>query len=350
MGKEPLPRSSVEAYTFFILAYLQQRFGSVTPLIINILLTIVLCGIAVDLAVNSPWTISWEKRAKFALSTFMVIFIVIVNLNSMGTGPGGKQEENIPPQQPTPSASPPAARRAELHPTPTPRTNIKGQEEQSAEKQPIKNASAYLTGQRVTVQQGKVHGSVNDLIKRYPDLNEVIEGLKTCRDLSPEAQPICVKEHAKLEFVAMAMNDPRFTREDIERIMQQSTLSDMEKVKTQIGNIGAVASINSPNHTWFIPPEITWIDVILQKGNTLEKESSEILRHDISPNDFLNNWPKYGQIAKNKNMKMIIRACTKDHKQWLQNQIKFDGKFLNKAMFRNPSDNKIIEGAEWLFN
>lgn len=71
--------------------------------------------------------------------------------------------------------------------------------------------------------------SVSDLIKRFPVITEVIRGIKSCHELSPEAQAVCIKEDARLRLTAMVMSDPRFTAEQIISIMQQPTLSDMKK-------------------------------------------------------------------------------------------------------------------------
>ena len=204
------------------------------------------------------------------------------------------------------------------------------------------------TGRTITPSKEK-ETSVLDLIERYPDIDEVIKGIKSCRDLAPEAQKECIKADERLRLVAMAMKDPRFTREDIMRIMQQSTLPDMKKVFYETLTLGAVASISSESYVIYVPPEVSEVYIFLQKPEILEKGSSEILGN-VSRDEFLKNWSQYVNIAKNKHMKLIIRASTEDQKQWLQNQITYNHEFLKKSKFLDPSNNKISEGVEWPLN
>jgi hypothetical protein len=190
----------------------------------------------------------------------------------------------------------------------------------------------------------KQDGSVLDLIARYPVIYEVIKGEKRCGDLAPEAQIVCVKENARLKFAAMVLTHPGLTAEQRTRILQQTTLADMKRIYETL-TLNAVASFSAEAHIIFVPPEVASVYLFLQKGDAL----SEFVGR-ISRDEFLNNVSQYEKMAKNKGMKLIIRASTKDEKQWLQNQIKYDDKLLKKSIFREPSTDKISEGVEWPLN
>ena len=190
--------------------------------------------------------------------------------------------------------------------------------------------------------------SVLDLITRYPVINEVIKGEKSCRDLAPEAQIVCVKENARIRFAAMVLAQPGLTAEQRTRILQQTTLADMKRIYETF-TLNAVASISSKSYVMYVPPEVAAVYVFLQKPESLGEGSSEFIGN-ISRDEFLKNWSQYVNIAKNKRMKLIIKASTEDQKQWLQNQIKYDEKTLVKTTFRDPSTNKISEGVEWPLN
>ena len=188
--------------------------------------------------------------------------------------------------------------------------------------------------------------SVLDLIKRYPVINEVIKGEKSCHDLAPEAQIVCVKENARLKFAAMVLTQPGLTAEQRTSILQQTTLADMKRLfEVQLSDVMTLKD-NFEAHKISMPPEVAMVYVFLQKPETLGDGSSEFLGR-ISRDEFLRNVSQYESMAKSKRVKLIIRASTADQKQWLQNQIKYDDKILRKSKFRDPSDNKISEGVEW---
>lgn len=108
-----------------------------------------------------------------------------------------------------------------------------------------------------------------------------------------------------------------------------------------------VASVKTTFEAYIlhVPVEVAVVYVFLQKPGTLEDGSSELLGR-VSHKEFIKKFEEYIKIAKGRQMKLIVRASTADGKQWLQNKIKYKDKFLMKATFREPSQNKIIEGAE----
>jgi hypothetical protein len=219
------------------------------------------------------------------------------------------------------------------------------------------DATARVTDTESKTQTGQGQGkipsekkdtSLSGVIKSHPAIDDVIKGLKSCKDLSPEAQIVCVKEDARIKLVAMAMKDPKFTKEDIMKLMQQPTLSDMKRQYETL-TLGAVASISSDAYVISVPPEVASVYLFLQKADTLENGSSEFLG-SINREEFLKNVSQYEAIAKSKHMKLILRASTKDQKQWLQNQIKYNQEPLKKSRFRDPSTHEISEGVEWPVN
>lgn len=187
--------------------------------------------------------------------------------------------------------------------------------------------------------------SVLDLIRLCPAIDEVIKGIKSCRDLAPEAQTLCIKENARLSLAAMVLKEPRFTAEQIVRILQQPSLSDMKRVFNETLTIVATASVGCEGYTVHVPLEVAVVYVFLQKPTTLGDGSSEFLGR-VSRDEFIKKWDEYVKIAKSKQMKLIVRASTADEKKWLQGEIKYNDKMLMKSAFRDPSNNEISEGAE----
>jgi hypothetical protein len=188
--------------------------------------------------------------------------------------------------------------------------------------------------------------SVVDLIKQYPAIDEVVKGLKSCQDLSPEAQQVCVKEISRITFAQMVLKEPGLTAEQRVSILQQTTLEDMKR-KYETMTLGAVASISSKAYTISaISPEVASVYLFLQKTGKLEKGSSELLG-SVSREEFPKKISQYETLAKSKHMKLILRTVAKDQTQWLQKQIKYNQEFLKKTTFLDPSNDKISEGEEW---
>jgi hypothetical protein len=86
--------------------------------------------------------------------------------------------------------------------------------------------------------------SVLELSIHYPDIGAVIKGTKTFQELSPEVQKVYIKEKARLELAEMVMKGPRFTPEQITRILQQSSISDMKKTMEEAVTMSASAKIS----------------------------------------------------------------------------------------------------------
>jgi len=156
------------------------------------------------------------------------------------------------------------------------------------------------------------------LITHYPVISEVIKGEKSCHDLAPEAQIVCVRENARIRFAAMVLAHPGLTAEQRRRILQQTTLEDMKRVYETL-TLNAVASINSKAYSISaMPPEVATVYLFLQKEGTLEKGSSEFLG-SVSREEFPKKISQYETLAKSKHMKLILRTVAKDQTQWLQN-------------------------------
>jgi len=96
-----------------------------------------------------------------------------------------------------------------------------------------------------------------------------------------------------------------------------------------------------------VPVEVAVVCVFLQKPNTLDHGSSELLEC-ISRKDFTSQGKlkEYIKIAKSKEMKLVVTAYTADKKKRLQNEIIYKDKFLKSTRYRDPSQDITSDGGE----
>jgi hypothetical protein len=79
MAKEPLPRSSIEAFWGFILVIITLVFPMTWWL--KTFLIIALAGIIVDLIIRSPWTIKWHWLLKSIGSLIALLLLIVISWN-----------------------------------------------------------------------------------------------------------------------------------------------------------------------------------------------------------------------------------------------------------------------------
>jgi hypothetical protein len=96
----------------------------------------------------------------------------------------------------------------------------------------------------------------------------------------------------------------------------------------------------------FVPNQISTVYVILQKPDSLVDGTSELLAL-VDREEFLKNYVKYLNTAKEKNMKLVITACTAGETQWLHAKIKYKGKYLKPTLYRDPNQSKSFPGVQF---
>lgn len=98
------------------------------------------------------------------------------------------------------------------------------------------------------------------------------------------------------------------------------------------------------NADLWVPTQIIQVYIILQDvGEPVDGSSSTL--DVVSRNKFITDFERYRNIARQKKVKLIVTAVTEDEK-WIQNQIKYRGKTLNRALYRDPHASITYSGAE----
>ena len=199
-------------------------------------------------------------------------------------------------------------------------------------KQPISNEKGET---REVIQPEKE--SLNDLIKQFPVIDDVIKSLESCKGYAPQAQESCIEAGKRVRIAAIARTILGITPEQFMKILQEPTPSDRERVYTTTVTQTGRARIEV-NKT-YVPLDVAFVYVFLQNPKTLESGSSEFIKR-VSRDEFVKNWSEYVKIAKGKQMKLVVRASTADEKKWLQTEIKWNDKQLIQTTFRDPSNGK----------
>lgn len=107
-----------------------------------------------------------------------------------------------------------------------------------------------------------------------------------------------------------------------------------------IGN--AFAGQSNPDLS--VPTQVIQVYVILQEPGEPVDGSSNTL-DVVSRDKFIAEFERYRNIARQKQVKLIVTAVTDDEK-WIQNQIKYRGKNLRRALYRDPHASITYSGAE----
>lgn len=94
----------------------------------------------------------------------------------------------------------------------------------------------------------------------------------------------------------------------------------------------------------WVPQQVIQVYVILQNPGEPVDGSSETLDL-VSREKFIADFERFKNIARQKRVKLIITAVTEDE-QWIQNQIKYKGKNLRRALYRDPHASVTYSGAE----
>lgn len=104
----------------------------------------------------------------------------------------------------------------------------------------------------------------------------------------------------------------------------------------------AFAGQDSPDLS--VPAQVIQVYVILQApGEPIDGSSSTV--DVVSRDKFIADFERYRNIAREKQVKLIVTAVTEDEK-WIQNQIKYRGKNLRRASYRDPHASITYSGAE----
>jgi len=96
-----------------------------------------------------------------------------------------------------------------------------------------------------------------------------------------------------------------------------------------------------------IPNNVVVLHAFLQKPNTFEPGASEKLAEAVDATTFSSNLQRYIAIAKQRQMKLIVTAQAANG-DWVQNQIRYKGVFLQTAAYFHPDPdiNRRVTGAE----
>lgn len=93
-----------------------------------------------------------------------------------------------------------------------------------------------------------------------------------------------------------------------------------------------------------VPAQVIQVYVILQEPGEPVDGSSKTL-DVVSREKFIADFERYRNNARQKQVKLIVTAVTDDEK-WIQNQIKYKGKNLRRAVYRDPHASITYSGAE----
>lgn len=107
-----------------------------------------------------------------------------------------------------------------------------------------------------------------------------------------------------------------------------------------LGN--AIAGQDTPD--LLVPSQVIQVYVILQEVGEPVDGSSKTL-DVVSREKFIADFERYRNIARQKQVKLIVTAVTDDEK-WIQNLIKYRGKNLRRALYRDPYASITYSGAE----
>lgn len=111
-------------------------------------------------------------------------------------------------------------------------------------------------------------------------------------------------------------------------------------VTTLMGNTFAGQS----NPDLDVPHQVIQVYVILQEQGEPVDGSSRTL-DVVSRDKFISEFERYRNVARQKQVKLIVTAVT-DDEQWIQNQIKYKDKNLRRALYRDPHASITYSGAE----
>jgi hypothetical protein len=93
-----------------------------------------------------------------------------------------------------------------------------------------------------------------------------------------------------------------------------------------------------------VPAQVIQVYVILQEpGEPVDGSSKKL--DVVSREKFIADFERYRNIARQKQVKLIVTAVT-DDENWIQNQIKYKGKNLRRAEYRDPYASITYSGAE----
>lgn len=98
------------------------------------------------------------------------------------------------------------------------------------------------------------------------------------------------------------------------------------------------------NTDLWVPTQIVQVYVILQEPEE-PVDGSSVTLDVVSRDKFIADFERYRNIAKQKKVKLIVTAVTEEEK-WIQNQIKYRGKNLRRALYRDPHASITYSGAE----
>lgn len=96
-----------------------------------------------------------------------------------------------------------------------------------------------------------------------------------------------------------------------------------------------------------IPDNVVMLHAFLQKPDTFEPGSSEKLAEAEDKKTFSANLQRYVAIARQRQMKLIVTAQATNG-EWVQNQIRYKGKFLQTGAYFHPDPSiyRRVTGAE----
>lgn len=94
-----------------------------------------------------------------------------------------------------------------------------------------------------------------------------------------------------------------------------------------------------------VPSSAQWIYVFIQDPHSLKRGSGREVATMATTADFLNNFDRYRDMARQDGWKLIVTAESSDG-QWVQQQISYRGQMLKRAPYYNPGLDAVRPGAE----
>lgn len=95
-----------------------------------------------------------------------------------------------------------------------------------------------------------------------------------------------------------------------------------------------------------IPRYLEYIYVFLQTHGPVEEAESERVVNAMPKDEFVKCFEAFRELARSRNMRLIITATDRAHRSWEQPQIIFRGRHLQEADYKSPYEERVFPGAE----
>lgn len=194
-----------------------------------------------------------------------------------------------------------------------------------------------------------------ELSTRYPEFKSWLKGETAYQDLPPEIQRAYIDDQTYYEVTKLLVKSKKISGDQVmQHVLLQRSVPEIKRViekdptiptETRESLISEISTTES-KYDLQVPREASTFWVWLQTHGPVADASSELFALVNSREEFILNFQKYINIAKNKNRRLIITASTTGEAQWLHNQIRYRGEYLKPTLYKDLSQTKIYPGAE----